>query len=172
MCKNVEFKGVDFLPRYGTGKYTTSNADQLHVAGCGGYFKVTDCNFSMSHDDPINIHGSYMRVEEVIDNRTLKVQYIHGQQGGFRQFHEGDEVLFYSRTYLEPPAGESEDEPYIVESSIAPGEEYNGEKLDMRTEIVTFKEEFSEETLNDLRIKVTRNNSSQKEGLYVKNYFL
>ena len=167
MCKNVEFKGVDFLPRYGTGKYTTSNADQLHVAGCGGYFKVTDCNFSMSHDDPINIHGSYMRVEEVIDNRTLKVQYIHGQQGGFRQFHEGDEVLFYSRTYLEPPAGESEDEPYIVESSIAPGEEYNGEKLDMRTEIVTFKEEFSEETLNDLRIKVTRNNSSQKEGLYV-----
>ena len=167
MCKNVEFRKVDFLPRYGTGKYTTSNADQLHVAGCGGYFKVTDCNFSMAHDDPINIHGSYMRVEEVIDSRTLKVQYINGQQGGFRQFHAGDEVLFYSRTYLEPPEGEDENEPYIVEDSCGPGEEYNGQKLDMRTEVVTFAEEFDEETLNDLSIKVTRNNSAQKEGLYV-----
>lgn len=167
MCKNVEFKGVDFLPRYATGKYTTSNADQLHVAGCGGYFKVTDCNFSMSHDDPINVHGSYMRVEEIIDNRTLKLKYIHSQQGGFRQFHKGDEVLFYSRTYLELPDGSTEENPYIVESSVAPGEEYNGEKLDMRTEVVTFKEAFSEETLNDLKIKVRRNNSEEEEGLYV-----
>lgn len=167
MCKDVEFKGVDFLPRYGTGKYTTSNADQLHVAGCGGYFKVTDCNFSMSHDDPINVHGSYMRVEEVIDNKTLKLCYIHGQQGGFRQFHAGDEVLFYSRTYLEPPAGEEESNPYVVQSSIAPGEEYNGKKLDMRTEIVTFEVPFDQETLDDLRIKVTRNNSTEQEGLYV-----
>lgn len=167
MCKDVEFKGVDFLPRYGTGKYTTSNADQLHVAGCGGHFKVTDCNFSMSHDDPINIHGSYMRVEEVIDSRTLRLKYIHGQQGGFRQFHPGDEVLFYSRTYLELPDGSTEENPYVVESSIAPGEEYDGEKLDMRTEVVTFKEAFSEETLNDLKVKVKRNNSEKEEGLYV-----
>lgn len=167
MCKDVEFRGVDFLPRYGTGKYTTSNADQLHVAGCGGYFKVTDCNFSMAHDDPINVHGSYMRVEQVIDERTLMVKYIHGQQGGFRQFHPGDEVLFYSRTYLEPPAGEDESKPYVVESSIAPGETYQGEKLDMRTEVVTFQEPFSQETLDDLRIQVTRNGSSEKEGLYV-----
>ena len=167
MCKDVEFYGVDFLPRYGTGKYTTSNADQLHVAGCGGYFKVTNCNFSMSHDDPINVHGSYMRVEQVLDDRTLMVKYIHGQQGGFRQFHPGDEVLFYSRTYLEPPAGEEESKPYVVESSIAPGETYQGEKLDMRTEIVTFQKPFSQETLNDLRIQVTRNDSTEKEGLYV-----
>lgn len=167
MCKNVEFKGVDFLPRYGTGKYTTSNADQLHVAGCGGHFKVTDCNFSMSHDDPINIHGTYMRVEEVIDNRTLRLKYIHGQQGGFRQFHPGDEVLFYSRTYLELPDGSTEENPYVVESSIAPGEEYDGKKLDMRTEVVTFKDAFSQETLKDLQTKVMRNNSNKEEGLYV-----
>ncbi len=167
MCKNIEFKSVDFLPRYGTGKYTTSNADQLHVAGCGGYFKVTNCNFSMAHDDPINVHGSYMRVEEVIDNRTIKLKYVHSQQGGFRQFHKGDEVLFYSRTYLELPDGSSEDNPYIVESSVAPGEEYNGEKLDMRTEVVTFKEDFPAETLKDLKTKVRRNNAEEKEGLYV-----
>lgn len=165
MCKNVEFKSVDFLPREGSGKYTTSNADQLHVSGCGGYFKVTDCNFSMAHDDPINVHGTYMRVEEVIDARTVRMQYIHGQQGGFRQFHEGDEVLFYSRTYLEEPDGQVEAAPFIVESSIGPGEEYKGSKLDLVTEIVTFAEDLPKETVADLKKTVTKN--SQVQPLYV-----
>ena len=165
MCKNVEFKGVDFLPREGSGKYTTSNADQLHVAGCGGYFKVTDCNFSMAHDDPINVHGTYMRVEEVIDAKTVRIKYIHGQQGGFRQFHEGDEVLFYSRTYLEEPDGQVENTPFIVKSSVGPGEEYNGSKLDLVTEIVTFAEELPAETIADLKKTVIKN--SEVQPLYV-----
>lgn len=165
MCKNVEFTGVDFLPRDGSGKYTTSNADQLHVAGCGGYFKVTNCNFSMAHDDPINVHGTYMRVEEVIDNKTLKVKYIHGQQGGFRQFHAGDEVLFYSRTYLEQPDGQTEENPYIVASSIGPSEEYQGAKLDLVTEIVTFEEPLPDSVLADLRTKITRGGT--QEPLFV-----
>ena len=172
MCMDVEFKGVDFLPRDGSGKYTTSNADQLHVSGCGGYFKVTDCNFSMAHDDPINVHGTYMRVEEVIDARTVRMKYIHGQQGGFRQFHQGDEVLFYSRTYLEEPDGQVEAEPFIVESSVGPGEAYtgpaeayDGTTLDLVTEIVTFAEDLPAETIADLEKTVTKNNEVQP--LYV-----
>ncbi|MBR6769927.1 MAG: NPCBM/NEW2 domain-containing protein [Lachnospiraceae bacterium] len=169
MCKDVEFKGVDFLPRDGSGKYTTSNADQLHVAGCGGYFKVTDCNFSMAHDDPINVHGTYMRVEEVIDERTVKVKYIHGQQGGFRQFHTGDEVLFYSRTFLEEPEGQVEEQPFIVASSIGPGEEYEGSTLDLVTEIVTFAEALPAETLTDLEATITKGSGDNRETqpLYV-----
>ena len=161
MCFNVEFKEVDFLPREGSGKYTTSNADQLHVAGCGGYFKVTDCNFSMAHDDPINVHGTYMRVEEVIDNQTLRVKYIHGQQGGFSGFHENDEVLFYTRTYLEPADGQVEDKPFVVASSIGPGQMYNGEKLDLVNEIITFKEPLPAATIADLNKTVTKNNEVQ-----------
>lgn len=165
MCKDVEFNNVDFLPRYGSGKFTTSNADQLHVAGCGGYFNVIDCNFSIAHDDPINIHGSYMRVQEVIDNQTVRVAYINGQQGGFQQFHPGDEVLFYSRTYLEAADGVPEDKPVVVKSSIGPGEEYNGSKLDMRNEVITFEKPLSEETLNDLRQTIQV--GSEKQALYV-----
>ena len=161
MSKNIEYKNVNFLPRINSGKYTSSNADQIHVAGCGGYFKVTDCNFSMAHDDPINIHGTYMRVEEVMDDRTLKVKYIHGQQGGFRQFHENDQVMFYTRTYLEPAYGQTDENPFIVESSVGPYEEYNGSKLDHNTEIVTFKEDLPEETLNDLRKRITYSGNDQ-----------
>ena len=161
MCFNVEFKGVDFLPREGSGKYTTSNADQLHVAGCGGYFKVSDCNFAMAHDDPINVHGTYMRVEEVIDAQTLRVKYIHGQQGGFQQFHENDEILFYTRTYLEPADGQNENQPFVVKSSIGPGEVYQGEKLDLVNEIITLTKPLPNETIAGLQKTITKNNEVQ-----------
>ena len=168
MSKDIEFNGVNFLPRFGSGKYTTSNADQIHAAGVGGYMNVLNSNFSMAHDDPMNIHGTYMRVEEVIDSKTLKMAYIHVQQGGFQQYHAGDEVMFYSRNYLETPKGVDENVPFIVKSSIGPGEEYNGSKLDLRTEIVTFEKEFSPELMAQLSTKMEVNRSGWvKESLYV-----
>lgn len=168
MSKNIEFNGVNFLPRFGSGKYTSSNADQIHAAGVGGYMNVLNSNFSMAHDDPMNIHGTYLRTEEVIDNKTIRMRYIHGQQGGFRQYHPGDEIVFYSRTYLDTPKGVSEDKPFIVESSIAPGEVYNGKALSMRDEIVTFKDEIPEAVLAQLRTKIVRQNEAKDvEPMYV-----
>lgn len=171
MSENTEFNGVDFLPREGTGKYTTSNADQLHVAGASGYFNVIDCNFSMAHDDPINVHGTYLRVEEVIDNKTLKLKYIHSQQGGFPAYFPGDEVMFYSRLNLEVPTGAKENDTFTVKSAINPGEDYNGEKLSMRESIVTFDEPFDEDVLNSLKVKIKRgtnpNANVDSEPLYV-----
>lgn len=171
MSENTEFNGVDFLPREGTGKYTTSNADQIHVSGASGYFNVIDCDFSMAHDDPINVHGTYLRVEEVIDNKTLKLKYIHSQQGGFPAYFPGDEVMFYSRLNLEVPTGADENKTFIVESAINPGEEYNGSKLSMRETVVTFEEPFSDDVLNSLKVKIKRgtdpNANVESEPLYV-----
>ncbi|MFJ7933779.1 NPCBM/NEW2 domain-containing protein [Sporosarcina sp. NPDC096371] len=169
MSKDIEFNSVNFLPRFGSGKYTTSNADQIHAAGVGGYMNVINCNFSIAHDDPINIHGTYMRVEEVIDSKTLKMAYIHSQQGGFQQFHPGDEVMFYSRTYLELPEGLDEQTAFKVASSIGPGEDYNSKTLDWRTEIVTFEKEFDKALLEQLteKIQVNRSGDWKTEPLYV-----
>lgn len=169
MSKDIEFNSVNFLPRFGSGKYTTSNADQIHAAGVSGYMNVINCNFSMSHDDPINIHGTYMRVEEVIDNKTLKMAYINSQQGGFQQFHQGDKVMFYSRSYLELPEGLNEKTTFKVASSIGPGEDYNKTTLDWRTEIVTFEKEFDKALLEQLteKIQVNRGGDWKTEPLYV-----
>ena len=171
MSENTEFNGVDFLPREGTGKYTTSNADQLHVSGASGYFRVIDCNFSMAHDDPINVHGTYLRVEEVVDDRTLKLKYIHSQQGGFPAYFPGDEVMFYSRLNLEVPTGANEEDTFTVKSAIDPGEDYNGQKLSMRESVVTFDKPFNEDVLNSLKVKIKRgtnpNANTAEEPLYV-----
>lgn len=68
----------------------------------------------------------------MIGERTLRLRYVHAQQGGFPQFHAGDEVVFYARDTL-ACLGEKE-EIYIVEKAGVPGEDGN----DLKTMTVTF----------------------------------
>lgn len=154
MCKDVTLDAVSFVPRKGSARLTTSNADQVHAAGVGGSLIIKDCVFSISHDDAINIHGTYMRVEEVIDERTLRMRYVHRQQGGFRQFHPEDEVIFYSRVSLKPPLGKEEAETFRVKRSYAPGDRYQGKECDHFTEIVEFELPFSREMLEEFQVKI------------------
>lgn len=139
MSENVTFDTVNFMPRVGTGKYTTSFADLIHVSGAKGKISIKNSNFSHAHDDPINIHGTFTRVEEKIDNRTLKLKYIHGQQGGFPQYYVGDEVAFFTRDTLESPS--REEVLYEVVESSQPGEYGN----DLKTMIVKFNKDLPED---------------------------
>src|SRR5699024_11044814 len=90
-------------------------------------------NFNNTHDDPINIHGTFTRVEEVIDDHTVELKYIHAQQGGFPQFYEGDKVLFYTRDTLEYLDSELE---YTVKSVEGHSQDH------LKEMIVTFEEEI------------------------------
>lgn len=87
----------------------------------------------------ILIHGTFTRVEEKIDNRTLKLKYIHHQQGGFPQYYVGDEVTFFTRDTLMSP--NDEETMYRVEEVSHPGEDGN----DLRTMIVKFDKDLPED---------------------------
>ncbi len=119
MCKNVSFKNCRFVPKKEKERYITSFADSVHVAGASGYIHIVNCDFSHSLDDPINIHGSFMRVEKLIDSHTAKLIYCHHQQGGFKQFHKGDKVAFYDRKTL---IGVEDERLFTVESVAEPTE--------------------------------------------------
>jgi len=69
------------MPRSETGRICTSYADLLHVSGAKGKILIEDCNFSQALDDPINIHGTFTRVEEKLDDYTLKLRYMESQRG-------------------------------------------------------------------------------------------
>lgn len=117
MCKDISFKKCSFTPDESTGRFVTSFADSLHVAGCAGHVLIEDCDFSHSLDDSVNIHGSFMRVEKLIDSHTAKLIYCHSQQGGFRQFFPGDKVVFYSRDTVE---GAENERRFTVKSASNP----------------------------------------------------
>lgn len=85
---------VDCSPRKGGGRLIASSADFMHFSGCGGRIGIFDCNFAGAHDDPINIHGTNLRVVEKLAPDRLLLRFMHGQSYGFKAFSPGDTVAF------------------------------------------------------------------------------
>lgn len=169
MSKNLTFDHVQFLPRKGSSKLTTSNADQLHFAGIGGEIQIKNCRFALAHDDPINIHGTYLRVEKVLDSRTVLFRYIHKQQGGFQQFFPNNEVLFYSRNDLQLIPNQTETSPLIVKKSYPPGTYFKNLALDWQSEVVEFTSDLDYDFISELNrsVQLSRNGTNSVENIYV-----
>lgn len=83
MSEDVTYPNCNLMPREGSGHITVSFADGLHASGAKGEIIVENCNFANTHDDPINFHGTFTRVERRIDDHSLQLNCIHNQQGGF-----------------------------------------------------------------------------------------
>ncbi|MBK2403510.1 pectate lyase [Erysipelothrix sp. strain 2 (EsS2-7-Brazil)] len=131
MSENVYFNRLRMETDIETGKNTSSYADGIHVSGSKGKIEITNSFFNNTHDDPINIHGTFTRVEKRISDTTLQLNYIHKQQGGFPQFYPGDKVIFYSRDTLESKDLETE---YTVKNVQGP------DASNPRTMVVEFEE--------------------------------
>ncbi len=131
MCENVSFDNIKFVSN--EDRKTTSFADCIHIAGAKGQVDINNCYFSNSHDDGINIHGTFMRVKERMSSSTIKLEYVHSQQGGFQQYHIGDKVAFYYRDTLKQDGSF-----YTVTNVINPFEN----ELTGKETIVTFDKDL------------------------------
>lgn len=88
-------------------RYFTTQADATHFSSCSGTVAVTDCLFEGMMDDAINVHGTYLKITEVLDSATLAARYAHRQTYGFPWGAPGDSVRLVSSSamdYLGAPA--------------------------------------------------------------------
>ena len=92
--ENLTFDSVAIAPDSASGRTTAAWADCLHISGCKGRILVKDCIFKGSHDDAINIHGTYLQVVEKISDKELIVKFMHHQTYGFLAVNPGDEIEF------------------------------------------------------------------------------
>ncbi|GAA1829551.1 DUF1349 domain-containing protein [Agromyces salentinus] len=107
MAHNVTLDGVRFKTDAGTWRQTSGFADYLQMSGVGGKVQILNSLFDNPHDDPINIHGTYMQVKAVdIANKQVTLQYMHHQSAGFPQFYPGDTLRFVNRGTMLPVAGD------------------------------------------------------------------
>ena len=166
MSTDVTYRECNLMPRENSGHVTVSFADGLHASGAAGEIVIENCNFSNTHDDPINFHGTFTRVDERIDAHTLELKYIHTQQGGFPQFHVGDQVQFFTRDTLESSDNET---LYTVSEVVSnPGEDGN----DLRTMIIRFEEELPEflnDTVSNGTPKYVAENVTYAPAVTIKN---
>ncbi|TKT92338.1 right-handed parallel beta-helix repeat-containing protein [Dyadobacter frigoris] len=92
--ENITMHRVTCAPREETKRIIASSADFMHFSGCRGQITIEDCKFSGAHDDPVNVHGTNLRMIEKMDNNRLKLRFMHGQSYGFNAFFAGDTVAF------------------------------------------------------------------------------
>ncbi|GHH97820.1 right-handed parallel beta-helix repeat-containing protein [Neobacillus kokaensis] len=165
LSHNVSFYNCSFKTREERGLFTSSFADSIHVSGASGHVHIEGCSFKLAHDDPINVHGTFTRVEERIDERTLKLRYIHRQQGGFPQYYRGNEVVFYRRDTLTPIC--REDQRYTVTAVKHPGEDDN----DLQSMIVSFDQEIPNNIIEkeDGESLVVAENVTYTPTVHIKN---
>ncbi|MCM1483676.1 MAG: right-handed parallel beta-helix repeat-containing protein [Muribaculaceae bacterium] len=75
-----------------SGRTCAGFADFMQVSGCRGQVDITDCYFAGAHDDPINVHGTHLRIIDAPAPDRLHLRYMHAQTRGFLSFTPGDTV--------------------------------------------------------------------------------
>lgn len=99
--KNVTMDQVSCMPQKGRGRLLAASADMMHFSGCSGKIRVDNCYFAGAQDDPINVHGTNLRIIEKVDEKTLKLRFMHGQSYGYNAFFIGDTVAFVRAARME-----------------------------------------------------------------------
>ncbi|WP_339316185.1 right-handed parallel beta-helix repeat-containing protein [Paenibacillus sp. FSL R10-2734] len=100
--EDLYFRQMNFQPRAETQRTAASFADLMQFSGCRGLITIEDSSFMGAHDDAINVHGTHVRIMEVLTPNQLLVQFMHQQTFGLEAFQVGDQIQFIRETTLLP----------------------------------------------------------------------
>ena len=100
--ENLTYDNIRCQPDSETERTNAGFADFIQMSGCKGKIVIKNSRFIGSHDDPINIHGTYLTVTGSDDGHVVTVRYSHAQTFGFQPFIPGDEIEIIDRHTLNP----------------------------------------------------------------------
>lgn len=92
--EDLSFDGYRAIPNKAKRRYFGGGDDGLQVSNCKGLISLNNCEFAGLMDDPINVHGTSVRIEKILSTRKLKCKFMHHQSVGMTWGHPGDEVSF------------------------------------------------------------------------------
>lgn len=99
-CENLNYDSVFIEPKSDGGRVIASSADGMHFSGCRGQITINRCHFNGLHDDPVNVHGTHLKVSQIISPTSVKLRFMHPQSYGFLPFVQGDSVAFLNSKSL------------------------------------------------------------------------
>jgi hypothetical protein len=98
--ENITFDHTNVVPRPGTIRTCPAWADCFHFSGCRGEILVDSCHFSGVQDDPINVHGTHLRIIEKTGPNQIRLRFMQPQTYGIAAFLPGDKVEFVNHATL------------------------------------------------------------------------
>lgn len=99
--ENLTFSNVKITPNYSKGRYVSGHDDGLHFSNCKGKILVNNCEFAALMDDPINVHGTSIKIYKRLTDNKLLCKFAHGQSIGLDWAEKNDVVGFLISETLE-----------------------------------------------------------------------
>lgn len=99
--ENLSFTNVNCIPNLAKNRYFGGHDDGLHFSGCKGKVLVDNCTFKALMDDPINVHGTNVKVIERLSSRSVLCRFMQIQTAGFEWAFEGDTIGFIENSSME-----------------------------------------------------------------------
>ena len=101
LSKNISIRNVSIAPKPGSGRVIAAFADCFHFSECYGLIRIENSLCSGSHDDPVNVHGTALRIIKADANKIV-VRFMHDQTWGFNAFEKNDSIEFVNHKTLLP----------------------------------------------------------------------
>jgi hypothetical protein len=148
--ENITMEHVTIAPPENSGRYIASSADGMHFSGCSGNVVVDHCTFNGMHDDPINVHGTHLKIIQQNASNQITVQFMHHQTYGMEAFFTKDTIAFVgANTLLKKGYG-------IVQQA---------QKINDREVLLTFVEPIT----TNIQVGDVVENSTRTPNFYLRN---
>jgi len=95
--ENITLKKTNVMPNYAKGRYQSGHADGFQVSNCRGKVLVDGCKFEGLMDDPINVHGTSVKIVEMKDSAHMVCRFMEGMSTGMTWGRAGEKVGFIDR---------------------------------------------------------------------------
>lgn len=92
--RNLDYKNVRFMPNAAKNRYLSGHDDGFQVSNCAGQVNINHCEFGGLMDDPINVHGTSVKIIEKLSELKLKCRFMHEQSTGMTWGHVNDTIGF------------------------------------------------------------------------------
>jgi hypothetical protein len=91
---NLTYRKVSVVPNPEKARILSGHDDGFHYSNCAGQITIDGCRFRSLMDDPVNVHGTSVRILQKVDDHTLLCKYMHEQSIGMVWARMGEEVGF------------------------------------------------------------------------------
>lgn len=92
--ENLTFRRVNSVPNPEKGRILAGHDDGFHYSNCKGRITIDNCRFHGLMDDPVNVHGTSVRIIEKVGDRIVKCKFMHAQSVGMEWARPGENVGF------------------------------------------------------------------------------
>lgn len=98
--ENLNFQDIHIIPNKEKGRYFSGHDDGFHFSNCSGEIFVDNCSFEGLMDDPINVHGTYVKIIKKIGSKKLLCRFMEHMSVGMNWARKGEEVSFIDNTSM------------------------------------------------------------------------